>query len=108
MAPQKQLPLFVSVTSISPFSVIAAGAGRALAQNVAVCCGEFSVGLGRTFEKEQWRALGDSNPCYRRERDRTAFDAVHKCFQMFNKHRCLLDFLCVSVRACPRASFPAY
>ena len=34
-----------------------------------------------------WRALGDSNPCYRREREAKAPIAVHRYFVKLNKHR---------------------
>jgi len=50
-----------------------------------------------------WRSLGDSNPCFRRERDAKVSMAIHSCRRSVRKSLTLGHFrvrLCA--RVCPR------
>jgi DNA invertase Pin-like site-specific DNA recombinase len=54
----------------------------------------------------EWRSLGDSNPCFRRERGKTC-TVTDKCeLGMSLKYNKNNIALCLSVRACSSATFP--
>jgi hypothetical protein len=62
----------------------------------------------RPWTRFYWRALGDSNPCYRRERDVRLCIPVHASFCNLTKCRYILRFLCIPVYACAPLFSPVY